>query len=116
MKKGFSIERKYNSENFINNYFDLVNKFLLKEPLSKRKLEVLIDIYKNRNKFTDLNGKAIRKYLGKNQNITQANLSTYYKDYKEKKLIYLDKDKYIFNPHIIIKGDVIEFKFKIIKE
>lgn len=115
MKK-FRILKKFKEKEFINQYFNYVNKFLLKEPLSKRKLSILISIYEVRANFNDLNGKALRKFIVKKTKITEANLSTYLKEFKEKDLLLLDRNRYIFNPHLTIKNDIIEFTYKIVKD
>jgi|TARA_R110000851_G_scaffold280446_2_gene433746 hypothetical protein len=103
-------------EEFQTAFFENLNSMVLKEPLSPKKLLLLKELYKlfKSNSFADLCSTEARKLLCSNLNISQSNLSTYFKEFKQCNLLVRDKETFVLNSGIDIKSNEVHFT-KIIK-
>jgi Fic family protein len=105
------IIKELEKEDYIDTYFEMLNKLVLTKPLSKKKLEVTKALYKIKNKYSDINCTEARKDIEGMTKVTQANLSTYLKELKEIKILTPFKEGYVFNSQIGISAKEIEFTF-----
>ena len=105
------IKKVLNKEEFKDAFFENFNITVLKKPLTDKELKLLKALYELsiKDSFTDITSTEARKLLCEKLNITQPNLSTYFKKLKSLNLLVRDKENFILNKGISIKKNEIHF-------